>query len=74
MDKYTPDELAHELWWGKLPEYQYEVNRQWLNGMFDMLKVGGVWVWPDTQRMFKKTSDRHFIEIDIPHPRYAEEE
>lgn len=68
--KYTPDELAHELWHHSLSEFQYEVNLNWLKDVFAMLKIGGIWAWPETQRMFKKTSNRHFIEIDI----YTEEE
>jgi len=28
-----------------------------------MLKVGGIWGWPETQRIFKKTTDEHFCEV-----------
>ena len=62
--KYTPDELAHELWHHRLPEFQYEVNRNWLKGVFAMLKIGGIWAWPETQRMFKRTTTMHFTEFD----------
>ena len=58
--RYTPDELADELW-ANYPEYQYEVNREWLNGIFAMLKIDGIWAWPETGRFFKKISDEHFI-------------
>ena len=61
MDKYTPDELAHELW-ADLPKYQRDTNHNWLNGVFAMLKIGGIWAWPETRRFFKKISDEHFME------------
>jgi hypothetical protein len=62
-DNVTPNELAHELW-SHLPEHEYEVNRAWLINAFHMLKIGGIWAWPETQRIFKKTSDEHLSEVD----------
>ena len=60
-DYMTPNELAHELW-SHMPEHEYEANRKFLKEVFRMLKVGGIWGWPETQRIFKKTSDKHFME------------
>lgn len=60
--EYTPDELAHELW-GDMPEHEYEANRKFLEDVFRMLKAGGIWGWPETQRIFKKVSDEHFREV-----------
>lgn len=79
-DFMTPDELAAELArtggygnirdlskeGGPTLEQQHEMNRVWLNQQFSMLKVGGIWMWPQTRRLFKKVDDDHFREIDGP--------
>tara|TARA_R110002051_G_scaffold176582_3_gene246568 strand:- start:11056 stop:11340 length:285 start_codon:yes stop_codon:yes gene_type:complete len=60
---FTPDELGNDLW-DVLPEYQSKANCFWLNEIFKVLKVGGVWCWPETARVFKKADNEHFIELD----------
>ncbi len=78
-DYMTPDELASEFVkngeYGKLKdlskqggptiEQQYEINRLWLNEQFRILKVGGMWAWPDTLRIFKKVDQQHFREVEL---------
>ena len=61
-DWLTPDELAIDLW-GNYPEDMYEGNAAWLKVVFDKLKVGGIWGWMEANRVFKKVSDTHFVEI-----------
>jgi len=62
-DWMTPDELSRELW-GKFPKHQYEANAAWLKEVFRVLKVGGIWAWKETNRVFKKASDTHFVELE----------
>lgn len=61
-EQQTVEELAHGLW-GDMMAYQYEANRDWLIGIFTRLKIGGVWVYPDQRRTFKKIGDNKVIEI-----------
>ena len=68
-DLFTADELAYDLWNGKLPDYQFEVNRSWLNEVFRVLKIGGVWGYPHAKRAFKKINDDHFIEAEYVPPK-----
>lgn len=79
-DFMTPDELAADFArtggygnirdlskeGGPTLEQQHEINRVWLNQQFSMLKVGGIWAWPEPRRLFKKVDDDHFREIDGP--------
>ncbi len=62
-DWLTPDELALDLW-SNYPEDMYEGNTAWLKVVFDKLKVGGIWGWMEANRVFKKVSDTHFVEIE----------
>ena len=62
-DWMTPSELAVDLW-GKLPKHKYEANAAWLTGVFSALKLGGIWGWMETNRVFKKVSDTHFVELE----------
>ena len=78
-DYMTPDELASEFAqngeYGKLKdlskqggptvEQQHELNRIWLNEQFRILKVGGIWAWPDTLRIFEKVDQQHFREVEL---------
>lgn len=77
-DFMTPDELAADLattgGYGNLKDQsrkggptlkqQHEVNRVWLNQQFNMLKIGGIWMWPNTNRIFKKVNEVHFRELN----------
>tara|TARA_B100000900_G_scaffold106829_1_gene88794 strand:+ start:116988 stop:117275 length:288 start_codon:yes stop_codon:yes gene_type:complete len=79
-DFMTPDELSADFArtggygnirdlskeGGPTLEQQHEINRVWLNQQFSMLKVGGIWAWPETRRLFKKVDRDHFREIDGP--------
>ena len=67
-DYMTPDELASDLWGDTLPQYQYEVNREWLNEVFRMLKIGGIWAWPEPMRLFRKETDTLFMEVEVSDP------
>jgi hypothetical protein len=62
-DWLTPAELAVDLW-GNYPEDMYEGNAAWLAVVFDKLKLGGIWGWMETDRVFKKVSDTHFVELE----------
>ena len=62
-DWLTPDELAIDLW-GNYPEDMYEANAAWLAVVFDKLKLGGIWGWMEANRVFKKVSDTHFVELE----------
>jgi len=66
-DLFTPDELAYDLWHGKMPNYQYEINKQWLNEVFRVLTENGVWGWPDAKRAFRKTNG-FFVETAFVEP------
>ena len=68
-DLFTADELAYDLWNGKMPDYQFEVNRGWLNEVFRVLKIGGAWGYPHAKRAFKKISDDHFVEVEYVPPK-----
>lgn len=65
-DLFTADELAYDLWNGKMPSQHFEVNKGWLNEVFRVLQVSGVWVYPDANRAFKKINEMHFVEVDPP--------
>ena len=62
-DWMTPDELSRELW-ETLPKHKYEANAAWLSVVFDTLKLGGIWGWMEANRVFKKVSDTHFVELE----------
>ena len=61
--KLTPGELGEELW-GSMPIYMKETNIAWLRELFRILEMDGVWVWPETDRVFQKVDKYHFIEIE----------
>jgi hypothetical protein len=61
-DWLTPDELA-SLIWVSLPEDKLAVNRDYLKIVFRKLNIGGVWMWPETQRVFRRVSEHHFMEV-----------
>ena len=63
-DYMTPDELALDLWENTLPAGEYEVNRRWLNELFRVLKIGGLWAWPEPMRTFRKVDDIYFVEVE----------
>lgn len=76
-DLMTPDELAADLArtggygnirdlskeGGPTLEQQHEMNRVWLNQQFSRLKIGGIWMWPEGRRLFKKVDVDHFREL-----------
>ena len=62
-DWMTPAELSLDLW-EKLPKHMYEANTAWLTVVFDKLKLGGIWGWVEANRVFKKVSDTHFVELE----------
>jgi hypothetical protein len=62
-DWMTPDELSRELW-ETLPKHKYEANAAWLKAVFTGLKLGGIWGWMEANRVFKKVSDTHFVELE----------
>ena len=76
----TPDELAADFvkngGYGNLKDLsihggptlkqQHEINRVWLNQQFTMLNIGGIWVWPQSRRMFQKVDEHHFREFEGP--------
>ena len=58
----TPSELS-EVLWGKYPAHQKRANYKFLSGVFQYLKIGGVWMWPKTGRIFKKINDKELVEV-----------
>ena len=78
-DYYTPDELASEFvkegMYGNLKDLsgdggptidqQHDMNRAWLNEQFKRIKIGGIWAWPDTRKIYKKVDAHHFREVEI---------
>tara|TARA_Y100001973_G_scaffold83679_1_gene124159 strand:+ start:107 stop:334 length:228 start_codon:yes stop_codon:yes gene_type:complete len=63
-DLLTPDELADELFGNMdLTSNEKRINKDWLNQVFRVLKNGGVWMWPETGRTFRKVSEIHFVEV-----------
>ena len=60
--KYTPEELGEELW-GYMPQFEKQTNIGWLKEVFRVLEPEGVWVWPETLRVFHKTDSEHFVEV-----------
>ena len=67
-DLFTPDELAYDLWNGKLLDSQFETNKHWLNEVFRVLKIGGIWGYPNAERAFKRINDIHFVEVEYQPP------
>ncbi len=65
MDKETPMTPAElsEILWGKYPEHQKRANLAFLEEVFAYLKIGGVWMWPETRRLFRKVNERELVEI-----------
>ncbi len=59
---YTPAELGEELW-GHMPQFEKQTNIAWLKEVFRVLEHEGVWVWPETLRVFQKVDPEHFIEV-----------
>lgn len=63
-DLLTPDELADELFGNmNLTSNEKQINKDWLNQVFGVLRKGGVWMWPATRRTFRKVSRIHFVEV-----------
>ena len=63
-DLLTPDELADELFGNMdLTSNEKQINKDWLNEVFRVLRNGGVWMWPATRRTFRKVSRIHFVEV-----------
>ena len=60
--RISPIELS-EFLWGNLPKHEKRANRDFLIGVFKKLKIGGIWIWPETGRMFRKVNDVEFEEI-----------
>lgn len=60
--RINPIELS-EVLWGNLPKHEKRANRDFLIGVFQSLNIGGVWIWPETGRMFRKVNDVEFEEI-----------
>ena len=58
----TPAELS-EILWGKYPEHQKRANQNFLKEVFLGLNIGGVWIWPETGRIFRKVNDIELVEI-----------
>ena len=60
--RINPIELS-EVLWGNYPKHEKRANRDFLIGVFKKLKIGGIWIWPETGRMFRKVNDVEFEEI-----------
>lgn len=60
--RINPIELS-EVLWGNYPKHEKRANRDFLIGVFQKLKIGGIWIWPETGRMFRKVNDVEFEEI-----------
>jgi|TARA_B100001094_G_scaffold6156_1_gene5451 hypothetical protein len=60
--RINPIELS-EVLWGKYPKHEKRANRDFLIGVFQKLNIGGIWIWPETGRMFRKVNDVEFEEI-----------
>lgn len=41
----------------ELPEWQHRANEAWIDGAWELLKLGGVWIYPDAMRCLTKTED-----------------
>lgn len=54
--EWTLDEFAMEFW-GNLPEYQFEANLIWLRDFIRVLKVGGIWTYPQQQMVLRKIDE-----------------
>jgi len=65
-DLMTPDELADDLF-GEMNLTNDEIwtNKGWLKEVFRILKKGGLWMWPQNGRTFRKVSDIHFVEVAL---------
>jgi|TARA_B100001059_G_C17497789_1_gene409531 hypothetical protein len=61
-DLMTPEELAYDLFKG-LTDYELNINTRWLKDVFRVLRVGGIWGWPEAGRTFRKVSSVHFVEV-----------
>ena len=65
-DLMTPDELADDLFGEmKLRPLEKQLNKDWLREVFRILKKGGLWMWPQNGRTFRKVSDIHFVEVAL---------
>ena len=65
-DLMTPDELADDLFGEmNLRPLEKRINKDWLREVFRILKKGGVWMWPQNGRTFRKVSDIHFVEVAL---------
>ena len=60
--RINPIELS-EVLWGNYPKHEKRANRDFLIGVFQKLKIGGIWIWPENGRMFRKVNDVEFEEI-----------
>ena len=47
-----------------MPIHMKETNIAWLKELFRILEMDGVWVWPETDRVFQKVDKYHWIEIE----------
>jgi len=54
--EWTLDEFAMEFWSG-LPRNQFEANLIWLRDYIRVLKVGGVWMYPQQNMVLRKIDE-----------------
>lgn len=59
----TLDETADFISFG-LPYWQREANRNFLESIWVTLKVGGIWGYPNTLQIFKKTEEGFELVLD----------
>jgi hypothetical protein len=48
-----------------LPEYQREINRQWLYDLHALLKPGGKWAYPAKGEIWTKTEEGFELEKTV---------
>lgn len=58
----TIEEVCEYLWSGLLEEHQV-INQLWLEQLHKQLKVGGIWAYPEEQKMFRKIDKYHMQEV-----------
>ena len=60
--RWTIDEFAMHFW-GTFPRNQFEINLQWLNSVVAVMKIGGLWAWPEKKMILKKVDKDTLEEV-----------
>ena len=48
-------------WTAELPEFEKQANVDYIDGVWNMVKMGGVWGYPNVAEIFQKVEDHKWL-------------